>query len=200
MTTARLSEQFFHQPTHLLARSLLGKIVVLGETSGRIVEVEAYQGPADPGAHSFGGRRTRRTEVMFGPPGHAYVYLIYGMYECLNVVSGEEGSPEAVLIRALAPEAGLDIMVQRRTRIGKQPVPFGRLTNGPGRLTKALAITRRLNGSALWRPPLYLLDDGYQLPPGGMAQGPRIGFGYAARLAAAFPWRYWIQGNPFVSS
>ena len=186
-----LGAEFFLKSTHLLARDLLGKVLVQGDVGGRVIEVEAYQGPSDRAAHSYGGRRTRRTEVMFGPPGTAYVYLIYGMYTCLNVVSAEAGSPEAILIRALEPIFGVEKMASRR--LAKGP-----LASGPGRLTQALGITLSFNRHRLWCPPLYLADDGYVLEASRVAQGPRIGVAYA-KEAAGFPWRYWIQSHPLVS-
>ncbi len=191
--------QFFLQPTHVLARSLLGKLLFLDNAGGRIVEVEAYQGPTDRGAHSFGGRRTARTEVMFGEPGHAYIYRIYGRYDCVNVVSAALGCPEAILLRALEPLACIDDLVRRRNCPPRRlSVGMRDLTNGPGRLTQALGIDRSWNGHPLWQTPFYIADDGFVVPAANIRQGPRIGIGYAGS-AAEFPWRYWIAGNSFVS-
>lgn len=191
--------RFFHQPTHLLARALLGRILVHGARAGIIVETEAYQGPHDRGAHSFGGRRTDRTEVMFGPPGYAYVYRIYGLYDCLNVVSAPSGNPEAILIRALEPVAGVTEMVGEIGVSG----PFGpgslkKVASGPGRLTRALGITRTHNGHPLWEPPLYVAEEGSDIPSRMIAEGPRIGIAYAGE-AAHYPWRYWIRNHPLRS-
>ncbi len=200
MTPSPVPREFFVQPTHMLARNLLGKVLMLESAGGRIVEVEAYQGPTDRGAHSFGGRRTARTEVMFGEPGHAYIYRIYGRYDCVNVVSAAAGRPEAILVRALEPlAASVDEFVRRRncppgTHSARIPI----LTNGPGRLTQALGIDRSWNGHPLWQEPFYIADDGVVVPASDLRQGPRVGIAYAG-MAAEFPWRYWIAGNPFVS-
>ena len=197
MKLSPVPREFFVQPTHVLARSLLGKLLLLGNAGGRIVEVEAYQGPTDRGAHSFGGRRTARTEVMFGEPGHAYIYRIYGRYDCVNVVSAAPDRPEAILVRALEP---LTSSVEEFVRRRNCPPSAGmhNLTNGPGRLTQALAIDRSWNGHPLWQEPFYIAEDGVVIPASNLRQGPRIGIAYAG-AAAEFPWRYWIAGNPFVS-
>src|SRR5256885_837027 len=132
-----LPRAFYNRPTIEVARDLLGKILVHGETEGRIVETEAYLGGDDLAAHSARGI-TNRTRVIFGPPGHAYVYFIYGMYECLNLVCEADGQPGCVLIRALEPVAGIELMRQRRPRARKPE----QLASGPGKLTLALRITR----------------------------------------------------------
>lgn len=193
MALQAVEPRFFEQATHRLAFALLGKILVHGAVGGRIVEVEAYQGPADRGAHSFGGRPTPRTAVMYGGAGHAYVYLIYGRYHCFNVVSGPVGQPEAILIRALEPLFGLSAMQRRRGG----PMDIA-LTSGPGRIGEALAIDRTCNGHPLWQTPLYIADDGYLINARRVRQGPRIGLGNAGD-AKAFPWRYWIADHPSVS-
>ena len=162
MTT--LTRSFYRRPTAQVARDLLGKVLVHGETSGRIIEVEAYLGVDDLAAHSSRGI-TERTRVIFGPPGHAYVYLIYGMYECLNVVAEPDGTPGCVLIRALEPLTGLDLMRERRA--GRDPA------GGPGKLTRALAITRAHNGLDLTRGPLRIVDA--PTPEGQVLVTPRIG-------------------------
>ncbi|HKW60659.1 MAG TPA: DNA-3-methyladenine glycosylase [Candidatus Dormibacteraeota bacterium] len=140
-----LPASFFARDTNVVARDLLDKVLVReldGKVLwGRLVEVEAYLGPDDLAAHSRGGRRTPRTEVMFGPPGHAYVYFTYGMHWCLNFVTREEGTPQAILVRALEPGPGV-----------------GRCA-GPGLLTRALGIDRALNGALLAPPDLYVVDD-----------------------------------------
>src|SRR5258706_2613650 len=128
-----LPRDFYMQDTVEVARSLLGKVLVHGEPAGRIVEVEAYLGEGDAAAHSARGL-TPRTRVIFGAPGHAYVYLIYGMYECLNIVAEPEGKAGCVLLRALEPVAGIDVMKQRRSNRD--------LCGGPGKLTQALGVTR----------------------------------------------------------
>jgi DNA-3-methyladenine glycosylase len=193
-----LPRRFYRQPTLRLARALLGKTLVhdtaAGRTAGRIVEVEAYRGPADRAAHSFGGRRTARNEVMYGPPGHAYVYFIYGVHHCVNVVSRPRGVPEAVLVRALEPLAGEDLM-RRRRRL--PDAPAWRLCRGPGALAEALGITRAQNGADLVRGPLRILD-APAVRPGGVARTPRIGVDYAGE-AARHPWRFVVRGSPAAS-
>lgn len=193
---------FFRRPTLELARALLGTELVHctpeGETYGRIVEVEAYMGPYDKAAHSYTGRRTARTEVMFGPPGRAYVYFIYGMYDCLNVVSGPEGSPEAILVRALEPTGGLDLMSRRRGMSELTPRRIRHLTSGPGKLCRAMGITRAQYGGDLTVPPLFIRHDQDPIPPEEIETGPRINIDYAEE-ARDFPWRFWISGNAYVS-
>jgi len=159
-----------------VARALLGKILTHGKASGRIVEVEAYLGIDDGAAHSARGV-TPRTRVIFGEPGHAYVYLIYGMYECLNIVAEPKGTAGCVLIRAIEPMRGID-----------------RPSNGPGKLTRALGITRRLNGSDVTRGPIRVCAPA---KPERFEIGvsPRIGITKAADL----PLRFFIEGNRFVS-
>lgn len=147
-----LPRSFYARPTVEVARDLLGHTLIHGQTSGRIIEVEAYPGTylgtGDLAAHSSRGI-TNRTRVIFGPPGHAYIYLIYGMYQCLNVVTEPDGTPGCVLIRALEPLTGLDVMRQRRGRLD--------LASGPGKLTQALAITPALNTTDLTRGPLRIV-------------------------------------------
>lgn len=216
---------FFQQSTLQLAPSLLGMELVHetedGITSGLIVEVEAYMGPEDKAAHSYGGKKTRRTEVMFGPPGRAYVYLIYGMYYCFNIVSGPPGKPEAILVRALEPRQGIPLMARRRgialhpeltaalDKQGSLTTPFSKLiathrrqlqalTNGPGKLCTALAITKAQYGWDLTGSRLYLRPGLGPIPPQQIARGPRINIGYAEE-AVEYPWRFWIRDNPFVS-
>ena len=156
---------------------------------GRIVEVEAYLGARDAACHSFRGR-TKRNAVMFGPGGHAYVYFIYGFYHCLNVVTLGEGEPEAVLIRALEPVEGQELM--RTNRKGRP-----NLCNGPGVLCQALGIDRSFNGHALWLKPLQICP-GALLTDEHIASTPRIGVDYAGE-AAAWPLRFCIEGNAHVS-
>lgn len=198
-----VSSRFFLQPTEYLAKSLLGTVLLHdtaeGRTAGRIVEVEMYQGPKDRAAHSFGGRITDRTRVMYEEAGRAYVYFIYGMHHCLNVVSGPVGCPEAILIRALEPLDGLDLMAQRRGLAGlRTPRQVCHLTNGPGKLAQAMAITKAQYGQRLDVPPLRLYHDLDPLPAEKLAAGPRINVGYAQE-AAHYPWRFWIAEHPCVS-
>lgn len=183
----RVDRKFFHTPTLELCLNLLGKKLTHDGVGGYIVEVEAYIGPEDRAAHSYGGRRTPRTEVMFGPPGKAYVYTIHRQH-CLNVVSGEPGAPEAILLRALEPTDGIDLMIKRRGRREN-------LTNGPGRLCQALAITTAQYGWDLLESPLRI-SEGITVKQ--VATGPRIGIDNTGE-AREYPWRFWIPGNPHVS-
>jgi DNA-3-methyladenine glycosylase len=172
-----LGPEFFDRDTLEVARDVLGKLLVRqveGEVLwGRLVEVEAYCGPEDRAAHSFRGL-TPRTRVMYGPPGRAYVYLVYGMHHCLNLVTRAEGVPQAVLIRALEPGPGV-----------------GRCS-GPGLVCRSLSVDRGLNGVPLAPPALYLLDDGFSPDPAQVFQTPRIGVGYA-REWSELPWRFCVE-------
>ncbi len=137
----RLQPEFYQRETLPVARDLLGKLLVHespdGLTAGRIIEVEAYIGPGDRAAHSFNNRRSKRTEIQYGPGGYAYVYQIYGMYNCFNIVTQVPGRPEVVLVRALEPVAGLELMARRRNLTGIRPDYLCKLTGGPGRLCQA---------------------------------------------------------------
>lgn len=194
-----LPRSFYLQPTLRVARSLLGKVLVHdtaeGRASGRIVEVEAYRGPADRAAHSRGGHRSPRNEAMWGMGGHAYVYFIYGMHHCLNAVTGQRDLGSAVLIRAGEPVCGAGAMAARRG-LGRPPRP-GDLAGGPGRLCQALGIDRALDGAPLWRGELTIAE-GEPTAPGEVAAGPRIGVAYAGE-AAEWPLRFAVRGNPHVS-
>ena len=192
----RLGREFYQQPTLQIARDLLGKRLVRvldgQRLSGIIVETEAYIGEADKACHASRGR-TPRTEVMYGPPGHAYVYFIYGMHHCFNVVTEEEGFPAAVLIRALEPLEGLEWM--RRHRPGR---PDGQLTNGPGKLCAALAIDRTLNGVDLCISQVFFIEGGRTVADEEIATSPRIGI-RSDEVARSRPWRFYIKGNRCVS-
>jgi DNA-3-methyladenine glycosylase len=164
-----LPRNFYERPTVEVARDLLGKILVHGRTAGVIIETEAYLGAEDLAAHSARGV-TPRTKVIFGPPGHAYVYFIYGMYECLNLVAEPEGQPGCVLIRALAPLCGIRTMFRRRPTARKPKD----LASGPGKLTLAMGITRAQNGRDVTRGNL-VVRKWKQEPPVEIAVTPRIG-------------------------
>src|SRR5262245_13774063 len=181
-----LPRNFYNQPAIRVARSLLGKVLRHEGTSGIIVETEAYLGGDDLAAHAARGI-TNRTRVIFGPPGHAYVYFIYGMYECLNVVAEREGHPGCVLIRALEPLAGIDIMQQRR-----RCHVLRNLASGPGKLTLAMNITRSHNGADLTRGDLVIrnADDRFEIEV-----TPRIGI----RHCSEWPLRFLIKDNAYVS-
>jgi len=181
----KLPRRFYDRPALAVARDLLGKHLVLdapeGRRAARIVEVEAYVGEYDLACHAAKGR-TARTEVLFGPPGHAYVYLIYGMHHCFNVVASREGRAAAVLVRGVEPLEG---------------VPPKSRTDGPGRLCDALGITLAHNRLDLLGDRLFLLD-APRVPAADVARGPRIGVDYAREWAHK-PYRLWIRGHPHVS-
>ena len=183
-----------------MARDLLGCLLVhlAGDghpAEGIIVEVEAYCGPRDLASHSAGGRRTARNQVMYGPPGHAYVYFTYGMHYCLNVVTRGVGVAEAILIRAAVPTRGLAAM---RTRRGlSEQAPAFRIARGPGNLCRAFGIDRTLDGADLTGSTLTIRRRRLY-GPSEVRRTPRIGIDYAGAWAAK-PWRFWIRGNPYVS-
>lgn len=176
-----------HHDVVQLAQSLLGKYLLTEfdgiVTGGPIVETEAYKGIEDRACHAYGGRRTKRTEVMFWEGGVAYVYLIYGLHAMFNIVTYTEGHPHAILIRALKPEIGIEAMLSRR---GKQ-VLDKTLTSGPGSLAQALNITTQLTGTPLDAPPIWLEERGIQVQE--ITATPRIGVDYAGD-DALLPWRF----------
>ena len=184
----KVTRDFYAQDTLTVARQLIGMHLVHAEGGtlrvGRIVETEAYQGPEDLAAHSSRGR-TPRTEVMFGPPGHAYVYFIYGFWHCLNVVTAAEGVPHAVLLRALEPVTGIE-----------------ERTCGPGLLCRALHIDRRLNGADLCGDVLWLerpRAPARQRPPPRIGRSARIGVDYAGKWARR-PWRFYDKDSHYIST
>lgn len=210
----KLERDFYNRDAHIVAKELLGKVLVRktkeGEVKGRIVEVEVYKGTEDSmdyACHGFPMKRTGRTEVMFGEAGHAYIYLIYGMYSCLNIICNEEHVPECVLIRALEPVEGLEIMEKRR----KQEKPYA-LCSGPGKLCQALCLTREENGMDLCGEELYVESgeaaegaiEGVQGAGKTVQARPeiiaskRINIDYA-KEAKDFLWRYTIAGHPYLS-
>jgi len=184
-----LKRSFYNRPTIEVARALLGKVLVHGPAAGIIVETEAYLGGDDLAAHSARGI-TDRTRVIFGPPGHAYVYFVYGMYECLNLVCEPEGQPGCVLIRALEPVAGIEIM-RRRRPAARKPED---LASGPGKLTLALGITRLQNDADVTRGSLVVREPA-EPHAVDIAVSPRIGITQCADL----PLRFFIRGNRSVS-
>ena len=192
----RLGRNFYRRSTLTVARELLGQqlVRVVGgrRLSGLIVEVEAYIGEDDAACHAACGR-TPRNEAMYGQPGIAYVYFIYGMHHCLNVVTEEEGFPAAVLIRALEPLEGLEIM--HRYRPGK---PDSELTNGPAKLCQALAVDRSFNGVDLCTGEVLFVEAGRIVVPGEIETSPRVGI-KADDAARSVPWRFYVKGNDFVS-
>lgn len=193
-----LTQDFYHRDTVTVARDLLGKHLVRRLPNGQIVvcsitETEAYVGSVDKACHAYGYKRTPRTQTMFAPPGTAYIYLIYGMYHCLNLVTEAEGEPCAVLIRGARPMENVDIIANNR--FGRKyadlsPYQRKNFLNGPGKLCKGLSLTRAENGLTLLDKygSLYLLD---APSPTNIQTGERIGIDYAEE-AIHFPWRFWI--------
>ncbi len=199
----RLRRAFYDRPTLDVARDLLGKVLVHVRrgvrTSGAIVEVEAYIGESDPACHAAPGP-TRRNEPMYGEPGHAYVYLNYGIHCLVNVVTEGHGSPAAILLRAIDPLDGVDIMRRRRRRTMKgrrtangKAIAQHDLARGPGNLTMAMGITLRENRIDLCGDRLYIEDRG--IVAGQLSWGTRIGI----RVGTEHPWRAWITAHPAVS-
>lgn len=212
----KVSRDFYNRDAQIVAKELLGKLLVRktseGVVKGRIVEVEVYKGTPDSmdyACHAFPMKRTNRTEIMFGEAGHAYIYLIYGMYCCLNLVCNAENVPECVLIRALEPVEGLDLMRTRR----RQEKPYA-LCSGPGKLCQALSLTKEENGLDLCGEELYVESDETargvkeieRVEENGkpvqtrfqIAASKRINIDYAGE-AKEFPWRYTLAGHPFLS-
>lgn len=193
-----LNRDFFSRPTLIVSRELLGQRLVRElngqRLSGLIVETEAYIGPTDTASHASKGR-TARTEVMFGQPGLAYIYLIYGMYYMLNLVTEQAGFPAAVLIRAIEPQEGIEVM--RSNRLLSSPKL--RLTNGPGKLCRALTINKSLHGWDVTTGQQLWLEAAPAVPDSVVITGPRVGIDYAYPADRTAPWRFWIKGNRYVS-
>ena len=195
----KLGINFYRRDNVLqIAKELLGKLLVTKwngiVTSGRIAEVEAYNGVIDKASHAFGGRRTNRNEIMYADGGVAYVYLCYGIHHLFNVVTNSNETPHAILIRALEPVKGMDTMSKR---VGKKEAD-NTLTSGPGNLSKALGITTLNSGCSLRSKELFIADDGFIFRKEKIAASPRIGVDYAGK-DALLPYRFYVKGNPFVS-
>lgn len=194
---AKLPPEVYTKPTLEVARLLLGKVLVCGETAGLIVETEGYVGPDDPACHAYTGR-TRRNETMWNAPGHAYVYFTYGNHWMLNIVTEREDYPAAVLLRGVQPVFGLELMRERRNLHllkGKAEDRF--LTNGPGKLCQAFGITGALNGTSLQSDGLFLAEPSPEiaLAPFEIIETTRIGI----TRGVDSPWRYYVKGNRYVS-
>lgn len=198
----KLNREFYSRDTETVAKELLGKILVHEvdgkRLSGKIVETEAYLGIKDKAAHSYGGRRTPRVEVMYGEAGFSYVFIIYGMYYCFNVVTQKEETPEAVLIRALEPVENLDIIANNRFKKDYNDLTktqIKSLTNGPGKLCDALKINKILNGEDLCDNKLYIEDNDEEF---NIITDKRIGIDYAEE-AKDYLLRFYIENNKYVS-
>lgn len=200
----KLKRDFYTRDSVTVAKDLLGKYLVHKvegeEIIGKIVEVEAYMGPEDKAAHSYNNRRTERNEIMYGPGGFSYVYFIYGMYYCMNIVVEEIGKPQAILIRALEPISNMKAMSVNRynkslKELNKREIKG--LTNGPGKLCMALKIDRMQNGKDLCDDELYIMSDENKTSF-EMISTTRINIDYAEE-AAFYPWRFYIKNNPYIS-
>ena len=197
MSGRRLGRDFFTRTDTLrVARDLLGKLLVVPTPSGRrvsgmIVETEAYLGEIDKGAHSYGGRRTARNEIMYSEGGHVYVFFVYGMYYQLNFVTGQIDHPHAILIRAVEPVEGIETMRERRGVMKDK-----NLTSGPGKLCIALGVDRSFNGADAVGERIWL-EEYRDLKKSEIVTGPRVGIDYAEEFVD-MPWRFWVKGNEFV--
>lgn len=204
-TGERLSLEFYTRPDVVqIARELLGKVLVTEfgglRTAGRITETEAYRAPDDRACHAFGNRRTTRTEVMFGQGGRAYVYLCYGVHHLFNVVTAPEGLAHAVLIRAVEPLEGVEIMLKRRHLPPQNPSqPNTQTIVGPGVLAQALGLTTKCTGQSFFAAdtPVWIEDRGQPVLEHEIATGKRIGVDYAGECAH-WPWRFWLKDSPFA--
>lgn len=196
----KLPVEFYDRPGVVtIAKELIGKIIVTKfdavVTSGRIVETEAYIGLTDRASHSFGGRRTARNEYMYAGAGTAYVYICYGMHHLFNIVTNKKDIPDAVLIRALEPIKGIEQMLKRT---GKKTID-NTLTRGPGNAAKALGISKGHSGINLVKNEIFITDDGFEVNKKILGTSRRIGV-ESSGDAALLPYRFYIKGNPFVSS
>ena len=196
----KLPLQFYDRTDVIaIARELLGKIIVTRfdgfTSSARIVETEAYIGLTDRASHSFHGRRTPRNEHMYAAPGTAYVYICYGMHHLFNVVTNKKDVPDAVLIRAVEPLKGVDLMLQRT---GKKKVDHT-LTKGPGNAARSLGIAKSHSGASLVGSVIYLAEDAFRIDDAMIGTSKRIGVEGAGLPAADYPYRFYLRGNPFVS-
>ena len=198
MNVLKLPETFYERTNVVrIARELLGKSLFTNidgvVTGGMIVETEAYSWK-ERGCHAFNARKTARNAVMFGPGGHAYVYMCYGIHFLFNVVTNTEDTADAVLVRALEPHTGIEVMQERRGKLSNRY----HLTSGPGKLTRALGIDRQWNGRSLLADDVWISDNGTRLSNANIVASPRIGIDYAGE-DAALPWRFTIKDNPWVS-
>jgi DNA-3-methyladenine glycosylase len=198
-TWEKLPDSFYQRGNVVaVTKELIGKILVTtfsgNLTAGRIVEAEAYDGPVDKASHSYNNRRTKRTEVMYAAGGVAYIYLCYGIHQMFNIVTNVTNVPNAVLIRAVEPLAGIDVMLQRcnKTELNKH------VTRGPGNVAKALGLHTSQTGTSLQSDELYIADDKYCYPENEIIATPRIGVAYAAEHAL-LPYRFIVKGNQYVS-
>ncbi|EJL75817.1 DNA-3-methyladenine glycosylase [Chryseobacterium populi] len=192
------SSYYLHQDVIFLAKDLLGKVLYTkiddDITAGIIVETEAYFGVQDKASHAYGGRRTSRTEILYNEGGASYVYLCYGIHHLFNIVTSVEDDPNAVLIRAIEPIIGKEIMEMRRNMPASKPA----ISSGPGSAAKALGINASFNKKDLTGEEIWIEDHAIRYTPDEIAEVPRVGVEYA-REHALLPWRFFIKSNPYVS-
>lgn len=192
----KVNREFYNRDTLMVAEEILGKLLVHktedGVVKGKIVEVEVYMGPDDKAAHSYGNRKSERTKIQYGEGGYAYVYLIYGMHCCMNIVTNTSEKPESILIRALEPVEGIELMKKRRKTSNLRM-----LCNGPGKLSQAMGITRENYGDDLCGDSLYL-EYREPLPKENVVRTKRINIDYAQE-ARDYLWRFVVKDNPYVS-
>ena len=200
----KLNREFYNRNSLIVAQELLGKYLVNNiqgiKFIGKIVEVEAYMGPEDKAAHSYNNLLTKRTEIMYGDAGYAYVYFIYGMHFCMNVVVESKGKPQAVLIRALEPLRPIGDMAARRYSKTLEKLKRSQLislTNGPAKLCKAMGINKEHNGENLCGEKLYVTQ-GENQDKFKIVRAKRINIDYAEE-AKDYPWRFYIENNPYIS-
>lgn len=202
----RLERDFFARDTLIVAKELLGKVIVREidgvRLSGKIVETEGYIGSIDKASHAYGGKKTPRVEPLYGEPGISYVFSIYGMYECFNVISKEKGSPEGILIRAVEPIDGLEKIAQNRFRKSYDTLTakdIKNLTNGPSKLCIALDINKKVHNfmDLVISKELYI-EDGDTINSSDIVETTRVGIDYAEE-AVDFPWRFYVKNNIYVS-
>ena len=195
----KLAESYYHSADVIaLSKDLIGKYLFTCiddiTTGGYIVETEAYNGVIDKASHAFGNKQTPRTKTIFMQGGIAYVYLCYGIHEMFNIVTSVEGQPNAILIRAIEPTDGLDVMLYRRNMTALRP----NITSGPGSVAKALGISRNINAFSLQSDTIWVEDRGLIIPDESIAAVPRVGVSYAGE-DALLPYRFYVKGNPYVS-
>jgi DNA-3-methyladenine glycosylase len=197
--SSKLSRSFYERDEVVqISKELIGKVICTNfdgiQTAGIIVETEAYNGRTDRACHAYPDVRTARTETIYGPPGYAYVYLCYGIHHLFNVVTNREGLADAILIRAIKPIEGEDVMIQRRGKDKLRPI----ITNGPGKLSQAMGITTSNNESDLLGDIIWIEDRGIEFGEEEIAASPRIGVDYAGE-DATLPWRFTVKGSKWVS-
>jgi DNA-3-methyladenine glycosylase len=195
----KLPADYYHNSDVVaLSKDLIGKHIFTCidglKTGGYIVETEAYKGAVDKASHAYGNKQTPRTQTMFMQGGIAYVYLCYGIHEMFNIVTSVEGQPHAILIRAIQPTEGLNIMLQRRNMLAAKP----NITSGPGSVAKALGISRKINAFSLQGDDIWLENNGLTFTNESIAAVPRVGVSYAGE-DALLPYRFYVKGNPYVS-